>query len=456
MYNNESYQIGTPKFNINNCSFYENISYSSTILLGHSRGINKITNCTFYNNLAKQAHGLGIANGIIEINNITVKNNGYYNFLNEDAEDDKHHIGGREYNYVSQSGSLYIGGCDGTVSNCLIENNQGLYGGGIGFSTPDSKSENYKGLKFINCNIFNNKADSGGAIYARCGIGNTVKFINCQIFSNTANKGSIIYATSKVPYQNDGVWGGVIDFIFTTIANNKSEEASPQLSFYELRLAKTAGNIKLHGCLGVDDAPYASQSEDYDYFNNKATSINDGVFNENDFDDVLTKGLRPIPQSKGDIDVEASIYSSWDDTFMNKTESRKIGYVKEVHNDESYKIALAIAIPTVVVILAIISLFIIFYYKKKKEIENRNIEEKLATHTYESLLEIVTNNFAKYNLTKKEMEVVAYFLKCNKRKELADLLFVSEDTAKTHISHIFKKMKISSKQDLKKIINSYL
>lgn len=51
-------------------------------------------------------------------------------------------------------------------------------------------------------------------------------------------------------------------------------------------------------------------------------------------------------------------------------------------------------------------------------------------------------------LTAKEIEVVEKILDGRSRKEIADELNISENTAKTHIKHIYEKLNISNRQDL--------
>lgn len=56
-------------------------------------------------------------------------------------------------------------------------------------------------------------------------------------------------------------------------------------------------------------------------------------------------------------------------------------------------------------------------------------------------------------LTAKEIEVLEKVLSGKTRKELADELNISENTAKTHLKHIYEKLGISNKQDLLNLVH---
>ena len=55
-------------------------------------------------------------------------------------------------------------------------------------------------------------------------------------------------------------------------------------------------------------------------------------------------------------------------------------------------------------------------------------------------------------LTVKEIEVLNGLLDGKSRKEIASALSISENTAKTHISHVYEKLEISNRQDLMRIL----
>lgn len=69
----------------------------------------------------------------------------------------------------------------------------------------------------------------------------------------------------------------------------------------------------------------------------------------------------------------------------------------------------------------------------------------------EKLLEIINQIHISDRLTDREKEVTVLLLKNLKRKEIAKSLFISEDTVKTHTSHIYGKLEVSSKEELQEL-----
>ncbi len=73
-------------------------------------------------------------------------------------------------------------------------------------------------------------------------------------------------------------------------------------------------------------------------------------------------------------------------------------------------------------------------------------EETLHTHTlYEQFLAVCPES---QTLTARELEVIGYILENRKRREIADIMCVSENTVKKHTSHIFAKLGITSRSEL--------
>lgn len=454
--NDALYAYSERYLNMDNCYIHHNICYEGGIRIASDKGVVNITNSTFSDNIAKNCASLSVANGKANIDNIKVINNRYYRFVNNNAEGnplfptDKLVIGGNEYNYVSFSGAIYFGGPNVTFSNSLISGNKNLFGGGLGFTTPTASTEGQK-IEFRNIIIRNNEAIYGGAIYAKCGYGHNVKFVNCSIQNNKAEDGSIMRTTTVIPWMASSK-GGEINFIFTTMVKNISNTGD-SFVFSELNKPEIAGKINLLGCFVIDNSSYEQSS--INYVDNEGNAIKDNVTSLDILSRADKENITPNSGSKADIKIEASVYKNWDKSYSKEKEARRIGFI-DLNPPSNLGLILAIVIPCCVVIILIVVIWLIIRHKRRIDIENRDIDEKLSHYTYEELLTIVTNNLSSYSLTNKEFEVATYLLICKSRKEIAEKLFVSEDTAKTHISHIFKKMKISSKQALKEIVNRYL
>lgn len=61
-----------------------------------------------------------------------------------------------------------------------------------------------------------------------------------------------------------------------------------------------------------------------------------------------------------------------------------------------------------------------------------------------------------YQLTKREQDVFDELLKSKSYKEIADHLFISVDTVKTHVSRIYKKTGAGARQELKYILRDFI
>jgi DNA-binding NarL/FixJ family response regulator len=57
------------------------------------------------------------------------------------------------------------------------------------------------------------------------------------------------------------------------------------------------------------------------------------------------------------------------------------------------------------------------------------------------------------NLTKQEHNILELIREDKSNKEIAEALFVSVSTIKTHVNNIFKKLKVQSREDIKKLNN---
>ncbi len=76
-------------------------------------------------------------------------------------------------------------------------------------------------------------------------------------------------------------------------------------------------------------------------------------------------------------------------------------------------------------------------------------EDKLQEFSLEERLEKVREQ---YDLTEREKELVELIYEGRSNAEIADQLFISESTVKTHIYNIFKKMKIKNRMSVMRIV----
>ncbi|NTU88350.1 MAG: hypothetical protein HGA54_00345 [Actinobacteria bacterium] len=88
------------------------------------------------------------------------------------------------------------------------------------------------------------------------------------------------------------------------------------------------------------------------------------------------------------------------------------------------------------------------YYSKV--IENR-AETEEGTDTLLPKLEKVA---ATYNLSKREREILSYLARGRNAQYVSEQLYISHDTARTHIKNIYKKMYVHSQQELLDLIDA--
>ena len=60
-----------------------------------------------------------------------------------------------------------------------------------------------------------------------------------------------------------------------------------------------------------------------------------------------------------------------------------------------------------------------------------------------------------FDITQRELDVVVYTYRGYSAKKIAEALIVSESTVKAHLSHVYRKLGIHSKQELIALIDGY-
>lgn len=61
-----------------------------------------------------------------------------------------------------------------------------------------------------------------------------------------------------------------------------------------------------------------------------------------------------------------------------------------------------------------------------------------------------------YRITNREMDVLILTLSGRNASAIAQMLFVSEGTVRTHLKHIYKKLNIHSKEELHRLVEDVL
>lgn len=86
---------------------------------------------------------------------------------------------------------------------------------------------------------------------------------------------------------------------------------------------------------------------------------------------------------------------------------------------------------------------------KAEKADNEPVEITESITTDNDIAVELSNRFLKNKfLTKREIEVLVYLLEGKKRKVIADKMFVTENTVKSHITNIYQKFGVSRQTDL--------
>ncbi|MBE6782665.1 MAG: hypothetical protein E7536_01480 [Ruminococcaceae bacterium] len=87
---------------------------------------------------------------------------------------------------------------------------------------------------------------------------------------------------------------------------------------------------------------------------------------------------------------------------------------------------------------------------KAEKIPDTIVTEKSNSDSFteEEINNILTSFATENNLSEREKEVLKFILEHKKRKEIAESLFVTESTIKKHTSSIYKKLKVSNRNEL--------
>ncbi len=459
MSNNE-FEAGNSTISLTDCRFTDNLCYHGTVDLWHDKGIYHIDGCEFTRNTAKFAAGMILSNGKITVTDTAVYDNDCYRFLIEKYPEDMLVIEkiGREFPTYSSCGALFIGAADASVRNCTITGNRSVYGGGVGIVTPEAIPHGEK-VEFIDCTIADNSAVlAGGGIFVCSYTGQTVRFINCSICGNSAPKGGVLYTMPLAPYFPDSV-GGCVQFAFCTMAENSDEDGSSFI-YHDTLSEKAEGSIELYGCLVLDGAAASGNAVigAENYIATRQQALEEKTVSERDLEKLASpdrEWLRPLSGSAADVSVSPQVYSLWAERFADASETRPIGAVR-VETAQGSMLWWLLAIPFAAA-LVLGGWYVCLKRRKAAQLvaaeEAAEPEDakspEFAALTPAERTALVAEAFSTSGLTKKELQVASLLLVCETRREIAEQLFISEDTVKSHLSHIYKKTGVSSRQEFR-------
>ena len=410
--------------NIKNIKVFNNVCAYDVMQLSNNKVEAHIEQADFYSNYAYKAAGFNISNGAAYINDVHVHDNIFCPF---DVD---------QNNFQLVGGGVFLGGISGKASNIVIENNETIYGGGLGVSSSFTGSSYFV---LENITIKNNKAKYGGGVCAFSLAGQPITFINCEILKNEAEQGSSIFVEvyAKHVAKNHG---GLVEFFFTTFALNHADDNNAY-SFYNAEKTKgELGSIVLKGCLSIGNDNYESKEEDHNYIATEQKAIEDKVISQEMIDNADQNGIYPLKDSVGDVSVQKKEYDHWSDALKDYSGAFKIGKNKQLSSDKANRTVIIISLSSGIALVIIASIVLMMVLKNKNKpalvIENNVDNRKEYFET----------------LNEREKQIVQLMVQGKKRKAIADELNYSENTIKKDLTSIYSKLHINDKFDL---LNQY-
>lgn len=104
-----------------------------------------------------------------------------------------------------------------------------------------------------------------------------------------------------------------------------------------------------------------------------------------------------------------------------------------------------------VLAFALIVVTFIFFIRFAPTLNESSIDSAKSTSNYEALSRIA----GKRGLTARETEIVLLVSQGYSAKTIAEMLYLSPETIRTHIKRIYRKLEVHSKQDIIKLVNPY-
>lgn len=109
-------------------------------------------------------------------------------------------------------------------------------------------------------------------------------------------------------------------------------------------------------------------------------------------------------------------------------------------------------------LLVIPAVIVLYLYVKVKESESRGDgkdrhseqQAEVIVSSYEQLVELVRP----YELSNRELEVAWLLYKGYTNRQIAQELFVTENTIKKHASHVYEKMQVSGRKELREKVRA--
>ncbi len=183
--------------------------------------------------------------------------------------------------------------------------------------------------------------------------------------------------------------------------------------------------------------------------NKNATAFHDSIVNETSQKSIISTKIAYETATK-------------DKQIQKLAQEKEVSLRKEKSNN------LSIIIGSLVSAIIIIALLLLLYlFRKNKELELDKKNSALRNYVLQvgklkneikdqspNLNKDLTENFNKLNISKREIEVLTLIFNGHSNEEIAQKLFISKNTIKTHIKHIYSKLDVKNRMQAIKKVNS--
>ena len=279
---------------------------------------------------------------------------------------------------------------------------------------------------------------------------------------------AIIYSSIGQMYQHKGNLDMALNYYLDAIPTFKKYHNKRLLSFSMINVGKIyleKGDIE--------------KSENYI---NKGLDLSKKISTK-DNNVLAYEALSELYETKGDYKKALDEYKNmtvYRDSIFNKKsyyniEAMNIKYESEIKEDEIVRLHLESEVQKskiiiqylAIIILVALTLFFVFYIRIRIKNKNQEIDEmrnkieeylqhiaELETENNESIIDKHKLIKEKYGLSAREEEVLSLIAQGLKNKEIADKMFVSLSTVKTHTKNIFDKLDVRNRIEAAKKIKA--
>ncbi len=406
---------------IRGCTFSKNISERGALWINANGASLELRDTVVEKNLL-HTNALIIGGVNAEISGLQVLNN-------------ERVVYGEKSIFTHSGGGLALSKSDAVMSGCRIEGNTAINGGGMSVSGCS--------LLLSDSVIRNNHAlEYGGGMIIGSSESGPVYVTNCIFEGNSADELEGAIMVWPADQINIGKPTGTVEFSFCTFSGNSSPDGE-HLKYHPIATEDPATSIGRDGRVDFIACRIQDDAVDPALVNGE----NCNVVNDSRMGDAVPEAVAGRVALGRYSDVKQTLYAG-ENTIKGDRgmDGKALGWVLSGGG---------------VCILLTASLFIRKAGQKPVEPETAEGEagdaqgsvdapeaDLLEFPMDEMISEMVDQARRLDVLTDRELDILREYLKGKKRQKIAEELFISESTVKNHISKIFSKLEVKSKEEL--------